>query len=218
MLIFRYGIALTISAFLAIVPFPAHSDDIAPVIAVLDPNHRGHLVYPPAELEARHEGSAHILCIITEKGQPRSCQTSATAPDFALAAEAYAYSSKFLPAYKDGQPIESHWEDTIPFRTGKTATTPALDHAHTAFPYYPDFANDKDISGRFTVTCQVDMAGIAHDCAASPGPEILRQATLAYFTLARYLPAIKDGQPVSAPYHGTIDWSSDAKNKNDGFQ
>ncbi|GLQ63547.1 energy transducer TonB [Gluconobacter cerinus] len=214
----RSGMALAIFGLIVVAPSPAHSDDTASVTAVLDPSHHGRLVYPPAELELRHSGSAHIVCVITKDGQPQSCETSASAPDFALAAEAYAYSSKFLPAYQDSKPIEGRWEKTIPFEARGTATLPVVDHEHSPRPYYPDFANDRNITGRVAVTCQVDTAGIAHDCIASPGPEILRRASLAYFTLARYLPAMKDGQPISAPYHGNINWESDAKDRNDGFR
>ncbi|WP_228124140.1 energy transducer TonB [Gluconobacter vitians] len=178
-----------------------------PLGAMLDPHHHGQLIYPPAELEQRRNGTAHIRCTISPAGFPTECQTTASQPDFALAAENLAYTSNFLPAYEGSDPVQSTWEKTYTFHAFSDLTKPLLDKTHLMrLPHYPEAADVAGIGGHISVTCQIDQIGVAHDCTASDGPAILQRASLAYFGLARYYPALKDGQPVPGQYHGNINW------------
>lgn len=189
-----------------------------PLGAMLDPHHHGQLIYPPAELEQHKDGTAHIRCTISPAGFPTECQATASQPDFALAAENLAYTSNFLPAYESGTPVQSTWEKTYSFRASPDLTTPLLDKTHSAQPHYPEAADTAGIGGRITVICQIDQIGAAHDCTVSDGPAILQRASLAYFGLARYYPALKDGQPVPAQYRGNINWDASHPVDQKGFR
>ncbi|MBS1103931.1 energy transducer TonB [Gluconobacter sp. Dm-62] len=197
--------ALALTLFLVGNIAPAVAEE-QPLGAMLDPHHHTPLIYPPAELEFHKGGTAHVHCTISAAGIATECQSSASQPDFGLAAEQMAYSSTFLPAYKSGVAIQSDWEKTYNFHASPDMTTPQIDKAHTPAPHYPEAADIAGIGARITVICQIDQMGAAHDCSASDGPAILQRASLAYFDLARYYPALKDGQPVTAQYRGDIDW------------
>lgn len=174
--------------------------------AMLDPHHQGQLIYPPAELEQHRNGTAHIRCTISPTGFPTECQTSASQRDFALATENLVYSSNFLPAYENNKAVQSTWEKTYTFHATPDLTSPMFDKTHSRPPHYPEAAAVAGIGGRITVTCQIDPIGVAHDCTASNGPAILQHASLIYFSLERYYPALRNGQPVAAQYYGNIDW------------
>jgi len=209
--------ALAITAAVLSTIMAAHAEE-RPLGAMLDPHHHGRLIYPPAELEQRQNGTAHIRCTVSAAGFPTECETTASQPDFALAAENLAYSSKFLPAYENGKAVQSAWEYTYTFHTSADLTHPLLDKMHSAPPHYPEAADVAAIGAHITVTCQIDQIGIAHDCTASDGPAILQRASLAYYGLARYYPALKNGQPVSAQYHGSIDWDASHPVDQQGFR
>ena len=214
MLLRRTFAFLVMSMFLS-----AGSAYCAPIVATLDEHHRTRLVFPPAEAVARQDGSAHLACNISEAGTATNCNvTKSSAPDFGLAALQMVMTSHFLPAYDNGKPVASTWEETINFHLFHAPSTmPLLDHSHTIKPRYPLEALRNDTQGSFHVTCTVSIAGAARDCVASDGPDTLRQATLAYFTLARYLPALQNGEPVEAQFHGTLNWST-GKEENNGFE
>ncbi|MEN3168245.1 energy transducer TonB [Gluconobacter sp. OJB] len=209
--------ALAITAAVLSMMTAARAED-HPLGAMLDPHHYSQLIYPPAELEQRKNGTAHIRCTISPTGFPTECETTASQPDFAIAAENLAYSSKFLPAYENGKAVQSTWEYTYTFHTSADLMHPLLDKMHSAPPHYPEAADADSIGARITVICQIDQIGTAHDCTASNGPTILQRASLAYFSLARYYPALKDGQPVSAQYHGNIDWDASHPVDQKGFR
>ena len=209
--------ALAVTVIFLSTMITAHAEDKS-LGAMLDPHHHGQLIYPPAELEQRKSGTAHIRCTISAMGFPTECETSASQPDFALAAEHLAYSSKFLPAYEHGSPVQSTWEYAYTFHAHPDLTSPLLDKLHSASPHYPEAADVAALGAHIAVTCQIDPIGVAHDCTASDGPAILKQASLAYFGLARYYPALKDGQPISAQYHGSINWDSSHPVDQKGFR
>jgi len=128
-----------------------------------------------------------------------------------------AYSSTFLPAYQNSVATPGTWEKTYTFHASPDLTTPMLDKAHTPPPHYPEAADAAGISGHITVLCQIDQIGAAHDCIVSDGPPILKRASFAYFSLARYYPALRDGKPVTAQYRGNITWNTTHPVDQQGF-
>ncbi|MBF0861476.1 hypothetical protein HKD22_04990 [Gluconobacter kanchanaburiensis] len=194
----------------------AHAEEhTAPM---LDPHHHGILIYPPAELERHQNGTAHIRCTISDAGFATDCQTTASQPDFALAAENLVYSSTFLPAYENGVAIQGAWEYTYTFHTSPDLAKPTFDKAHSRAPYFPEAADVTGLGGKITVTCKIDPIGVAHECSASKGPTLLQKATLAYFSLARYYPAFRDGNPVESTYEGSVNWDNSHPIDQKGFR
>lgn len=189
-----------------------------PLGAMLDPHHRSHVIYPPAELELHRAGEAHVHCTISATGVATECQSSASQPDFGLAAEQMAYNSTFLPAYKNGVPTQSTWDNTYHFKDTSDVTQPRIDRAHTSPPHYPEAANAAGLGAHLTVTCQIDEIGVAHDCTVSDGPAILQRAALAYFSFARYYPALQNGKPVAMEHHWDIDWDVSHPVDQQGFR
>ena len=199
----------------------ACAEDEPPALTVMpDPHHTVSAIYPPSEQENRHSGTATIRCTITPAGTAKECQVlSATAPDFGLAAQQAALVSRFLPQYAGTNPQEATWEHTYTFKTAPELTHPILDRTHSRLPRYPEFANDQGLSGSITINCDVDPIGAAHNCTASgSGPDILKTTTLAYFTLARYFPAMNNGKPVSGHYRGHVDWNTAHPEDQQGFR
>lgn len=208
---------LALTLLLAGSSLSAQAED-HPLGAMLDPHHHSPLIYPPAELEFHKSGTAHVRCTISPAGIATDCQSSASQPDFGLAAEQMAYSSTFLPAYQNSVAVPGTWEKTYTFHASPDLTTPMLDKTHTPPPHYPEAADAAGIGGHITVLCQIDPMGAAHDCTVSDGPPILQRASLAYFSLARYYPALEDGQPVAAQYRGNITWDTTHPVDQQGFR
>ncbi|EHH67640.1 hypothetical protein GMO_20940 [Gluconobacter morbifer G707] len=185
----------------------------------MDPHHSRAAIYPPAEMVQRRSGEAKIGCTITETVDAENCRVlSATAPDFGLAGLYAVLASKFLPAYRNGQPVSIPWEKTFSFHVSPHTDVPVLDKNHTRLPIYPASIEKGNIQGKINVTCEIDQTGVAHDCTSQDVPEPLRVVAIAYFTQARYYPALRNGSPVTAPFHGSINWSAAHPDDQDGFR
>lgn len=187
----------------------ARAEDEPPALtAMQDPHHTVSATYPPAEQENRHSGTATVHCTITPTGAAKDCQILfASAPDFGLAAQEAALESRFLPQYVGTEPQQAFWEHTYTFKTDAELSHPILDRTHSHPPRYPEFAAIQGLSGDVTVECDIDAVGAAHNCTASGNsPDLLKTTTLAYFSLARYFPAMENGKPVSSHYRGHANW------------
>ncbi|MBR0559038.1 energy transducer TonB [Neokomagataea anthophila] len=177
-------------------------------------NFKTHLIaplYPPSELLLHRNGTADITCHLLENGLADSCQIDqATSPAFGQSSLYAAVNSIMLPNFEDNHPVPTIRHQHYVFQKHwPAATSPVIDTSHPYRPSYPPAAEEAHLSGTVKVSCTIDPIGIAHDCEATGGPEILRQTALGYFTTARYIPALQDGNPITHSYSGSMTWSNE---------
>lgn len=168
------------------------------------------LTYPNSMLKQGIEGSAVAHCTVSVSGWTRDCRiASSTDPAFADAALAYVSRARYLPAIKDGVPVEDARDWTITFKVDRpnTPPDPAALARRPVFP--PEMARQSITFGRVALDCVFTGEGRAKDCVvASSTNRGFEQSALDYAARTIFdVPLTPDGKHPDVRHRLFIDFS-----------
>ncbi len=179
------------------------------------------IVYPPAALKARIEGTVIMQVMFNESGRYTD-HSLLTAPHFLLTNEAEdkVRLLRFEPTIREGRPVPGI--ATVPFefklpakaidpdhRGSEIGPPDPADHEIEPFPLnqeelkqrigYPPMAKEAEIEGNVILRVLVNAQGeyVKHIVIEDPYP-ILTQAVISKLSQLRFAPSMLDRKPISA--------------------
>jgi protein TonB len=202
-------VALVLS--LVLLPAMAWADTPDSAVKATGRPHTCTEFYPDTAATAQAEGTTTLSFRITSQGTTADVAVSKSSGNADLDAAAIQCVSgwHYLPATKDGKPIDYPWQANVQWKLTDDLTPPTAANAHVC-RNYPHAALWNESNGKATVGFRVTADGAVADpvIVTSAGDDALDAAALACVMAWRYKPATVDGVAVDYKWEASVEWST----------